>query len=85
MKTKSLLINLSFFAIWVFCMILVYNQNYADAGANNLNQVKTVSSLQADTYRWFDVTINDKKIGYAMMSYSKTNLGYVFPRGLELR
>ncbi len=78
MNFKSLLINLSFFAAWIFSMVLVYSQNYAGAGSSELTRLQTVSSPQIDTQRWFDVSINGNKIGYAMNSYSETSLGYVF-------
>jgi len=78
MNIRSLLINLSFFAAWIFSMTLVYNQNYAGAGLSSLTQLQNVSSPQIDAQRWFDVSINENKIGYAMNSYSETSLGYVF-------
>lgn len=78
MKIKSLIINLLIFSAWLFSMVLVYKQNYAGASASKLEQFETISSPKTGVQRWFDVTINDKKIGYAMNSYSETPLGYVF-------
>lgn len=78
MKIKSLVINLLFFAAWLFSMVLVYKQNYAGASASKLTQFETISPPKIGVQRWFNVTINDKKIGYAMNSYSESPLGYVF-------
>ncbi len=59
-------------------MVLVYNQNYAGSRVSNLTEYQTVTDIEADTQRWFNVTLNGNKIGYAMTSYSHSELGYVF-------
>jgi len=78
MNVKSLIISLLFVVPWGFSMILVYNNNYARPSSDELFEYRTTSSPQTGSQRWFDVSINGKKIGYAMNSFDKTPLGYVF-------
>lgn len=78
MNVKPLIINLLFVALWGFSMFFVYSRNYARSSADGLLEYRTTSSPQTGEQRWFDVSINGKKIGYAMNSFNKTPLGYVF-------
>jgi len=59
-------------------MVLVYNQNYASSQAGNLAEYQTVTDIEVGKQRWFNVTLNGNKIGYAMTSYNCSVLGYVF-------
>ena len=59
-------------------MVGIYTQNYASAPESNLSEYQNVADVDADTQKWFDVTLNGNKIGYAMNSYSQSSLGYVF-------
>jgi len=43
-----------------------------------LADVESVAAPKLNTQRWFNVTINGQKIGYAMNSYDRSTLGYVF-------
>lgn len=78
MKINSIIMNLSFVALWGFSMFLVHDQNYARSGVDELSEYQTTSSPQIGDQRWFDVYINSKKIGYAMNSFNRTSLGYMF-------
>jgi hypothetical protein len=78
MNVKSLILNTTFISLWCFSMFLVYNHNYARSGSDELLEYRTTSSPEIGDQRWFDVCINGKKIGYAMNSFSKSSLGYVF-------
>lgn len=78
MKINSIIVNLSFIALWGYSMFLVHDQNYAHSGVDELSEYQTTSSPSVDGQRWFNVFINDKKIGYAMNSFKRTSLGYVF-------
>jgi len=59
-------------------MVLVYNQNYASSQVSDLTEYQTVAEIEAGKQRWFNVTLNDNKIGYAMTSYNHSALGYIF-------
>jgi len=77
MKIKSIIVNLLIGAIWLYSMILVYNQNYAEADTAELLNLESTGSVYSDTQQWYDVKIQGMKIGYAMSSFSKTALGWV--------
>ncbi len=59
-------------------MALVYTHNYSDKPTADLASINQVSDIEPGTKRWYDVQLNGNKIGYAMMSYNKSPLGYVF-------
>ena len=59
-------------------MGLVYDHNFAGQSMTNLSEVEKVSNIDEGTRRWYNVELNRNKIGYAMMSYNKSSLGYVF-------
>jgi len=59
-------------------MVGIYSHNYTSKAESNLSEYQNVSDIDADTQKWFDVTLNGNKIGYAMNSYSQSSLGYVF-------
>ncbi|MCP4584047.1 MAG: transglutaminase domain-containing protein [candidate division Zixibacteria bacterium] len=56
----------------------MYNQNYAGSSHTNLTEYQTVTDIGNDLQKWFNVTLNGNKIGYAMSSYSHSVLGDVF-------
>ena len=57
---------------------MVYSHNYAGSHATNIAQIDNVTDIQAGFQKWYNVTLNGNKIGYAMNSYNKSPLGYVF-------
>lgn len=78
MKFRSILINLAVLAVWLVSMFFVYNQNYSRPTAIQLAGFQTVNSPQVDNERWYDITMANQKIGYAMNTFGSTSLGYVF-------
>jgi hypothetical protein len=73
-----LAVNIVVMAIWAISMVFVYNHNYAGQNVTNLAQVDDVTQIQTGFQKWYNVTLNGNKIGYAMNSYNKSALGQVF-------
>lgn len=67
-----------FFAAWVTSMALIYNKNYAGSRIDHLADVESVATPELNSQRWFSVMVNGQKIGYAMNSFDRSTLGYVF-------
>jgi hypothetical protein len=78
MKFRSILINLAILVVWLASMFFVYNRNYAGPTTVQLAGFQTTSSPQLGTERWYDISMANQKIGYAMNTFSQTKLGYVF-------
>ncbi|NLI14684.1 MAG: transglutaminase domain-containing protein [candidate division Zixibacteria bacterium] len=78
MKFRSILINLVIAGFWLVSMYWVYNQHYSGPTAIQLAGFQTVNSPQMGNERWYDITMANKKIGYAMNTFGSTPLGYVF-------
>lgn len=78
MKFRSILINLAVLAVWLVSMYFVYSQHYSRPAMIQLAGFQTVNSPQMDNERWYDITMANRKIGYAMNTFGNTPLGYVF-------
>lgn len=59
-------------------MVLVYSHNYAGFTASSLADYRQTSDIEVGFQKWYNVSLNNNKIGYAMTSYNKSALGYVF-------
>jgi hypothetical protein len=78
MKIRSILINLAVLGVWLASMFFVYNRNYTRPTAMQLAGFQNVGSPQTDIERWYDISMANQKIGYAMNTFGQSALGYVF-------
>ena len=78
MKIRSILINLAVLAVWLASMFFVYNRNYAGPTTVQLAGFQTTSSPQLGNERWYDISMANQKIGYAMNTFGQSRLGYIF-------
>jgi len=78
MKTKKFFSNLlttAIFALWLFSMVLVFRES--PGSARDIPPASLGKPLEADTETWMGIYSDESKIGYAMQSLKKTNLGYM--------
>lgn len=78
MNFRSIVINFAVLAVWLASMFFVYNKNYTRPVTAQLAGFQTVSSPQMENEHWYDITMANQKIGYAMNTFSHSSLGYVF-------
>jgi hypothetical protein len=64
-------------AIWGFSMFLVYDKNYARSKSSDLLDIPFDKSVADEFQNWMNVSMNGRKIGYTMQSFSNSPLGYI--------
>ena len=74
-KILSNLLTMAIFGLWLFSMALVFNESSGTAG--DFPAAFLGKPLEGDTETWMGIYSGGSKIGYAMQSLRRTNLGYV--------
>lgn len=77
---KSIGSGVSIFAsvtLWAVSMTLVFEENYATSGSDDLGDISIGNSGAEEFQTWMNVTMGSDKIGYSMQSLTDTPLGYI--------
>lgn len=78
MKTARIFSNLltvTIFSLWLFSMVLVFNES--SGTAKDIPAVSLGRPLEGEAETWMGIYSKGSKIGYAMQSLRRTNLGYI--------
>jgi len=63
--------------LWAISMFLIYDENYATSGSEDLSDI-TIGHVDASDFQnWMNITMSGQKIGYSMHSLETTPLGYI--------
>jgi len=78
MKKTSTVFDIVAAAIWLASMALIYFSHFPAPGNVQLAGIQGSGQPRSETEYWYDVAMSGQKIGYAMNSFKRSSLGWIF-------
>ncbi len=78
MRKTSIFFDIVAAAIWLVSMALLYFNHFPAGGNVQLAGLQGSGQPRSETEYWYDVAMSGQKIGYAMNSFKRSSLGWIF-------